>query len=241
MSPHEYEGYRVTTWRFFGPNCVQCLSNHTQEKRIFEPIDFLWVNSKKASISIYKVRFWPINIFFKRYYVPLLIFFNFILPTCIPVYLWKETWYYAMTSQMFMRYPAVLNGVWSVNSVAHIWGDKPYDRSVRLQFWKLSIVIQEIIFFRNIAPTENGLVSLATGGEGWHNYHHVFPWDYKCAELGYYLNNTTILIDWFAKIGWAYDLKQPSENLVKTVIAKRGKGSLPRVGKYESILEEKSE
>lgn len=39
-------------------------------------------------------------------------------------------------------------------------------------------------------------------GEGWHNYHHVFPWDYKTSELGtYYLNWTCALIDFFAKIG----------------------------------------
>jgi len=39
-------------------------------------------------------------------------------------------------------------------------------------------------------------------GEGWHNYHHVFPWDYKAAELGNYsVNLTTGFIDLFAKIG----------------------------------------
>ena len=65
-------------------------------------------------------------------------------------------------------------------------------------------------------------------GEGWHNYHHVFPWDYKAAELGKYgLNYTTALIDMFAKIGWAYDLKQPSKELIRTVIEKRGDGSHP--------------
>lgn len=41
-----------------------------------------------------------------------------------------------------------------------------------------------------------------TQGEGWHNYHHVFPWDYKTAELGNYRYNiTTAFIDFFAKIG----------------------------------------
>lgn len=60
-------------------------------------------------------------------------------------------------------------------------------------------------------------------GEGWHNYHHVFPYDYKAAELGNYsLNYTTFLIDMFSKIGWAYDLKQPSKDLIKAVKEKRG-------------------
>lgn len=60
-------------------------------------------------------------------------------------------------------------------------------------------------------------------GEGWHNYHHVFPWDYKAAELGHYVNVTTFWIEQFAKIGWAYDLKKPSEELIKNTIRKHGK------------------
>lgn len=39
-------------------------------------------------------------------------------------------------------------------------------------------------------------------GEGWHNYHHVFPWDYKAAELGNYSTNlSTAVIDLAAKYG----------------------------------------
>ncbi|XP_032666281.1 acyl-CoA Delta(11) desaturase-like, partial [Odontomachus brunneus] len=79
---------------------------------------------------------------------------------------------------------------------------------------------------RHINPTNNKLVAFLTFGEGWHNYHHVFPWDYKADELGnYMLNITTMFIDFFAKIGWAYDLKQPSQQLVTSAVMKRGDGS----------------
>lgn len=68
--------------------------------------------------------------------------------------------------------------------------------------------------------------ALLTHGEGWHNYHHVFPWDYKTGELGgNNLNLTMLFINFFAKIGWAYDLKQPSEELVRTIVMKKGDGS----------------
>lgn len=51
-------------------------------------------------------------------------------------------------------------------------------------------------------------VAIAALGEGWHNYHHVFPWDYKTGELGSYMFNlTTLLIDLMAKIGWARERK----------------------------------
>lgn len=59
---------------------------------------------------------------------------------------------------------------------------------------------------------ENLVVSLGALGEGWHNYHHVFPWDYKTSELGRYgYNWTTAFIDMFAHIGWAYDCRTVTE------------------------------
>lgn len=61
-------------------------------------------------------------------------------------------------------------------------------------------------------------------GEGWHNYHHTFPWDYKTSESGKY-NLTKFWLDFFAKIGWAYDLKSPSDDLVKQVVLNKGDGS----------------
>lgn len=79
---------------------------------------------------------------------------------------------------------------------------------------------------RRIQPTQNVAVSIVAMGEGWHNYHHVFPWDYRAAELGgYLLNTTTLWLDLFASIGWAYDLKTPSKQLVQQVAVNHGDGS----------------
>ena len=55
---------------------------------------------------------------------------------------------------------------------------------------------------------ESPIVSFLALGEGWHNYHHVFPWDYKTGEFGSYkLNVTTGFIDFCAKIGLAKNSK----------------------------------
>jgi stearoyl-CoA desaturase (delta-9 desaturase) len=63
-------------------------------------------------------------------------------------------------------------------------------------------------------------------GEGWHNYHHVFPWDYKSAELGgYTFNVTTGLIDFFSLLGWAYDLRAPTVEMVRRAVERSGDGS----------------
>jgi stearoyl-CoA desaturase (delta-9 desaturase) len=70
------------------------------------------------------------------------------------------------------------------------------------------------------------VVSVITYGEGWHNYHHVFPWDYKAAELGNYrLNPTTAFLDLMAKIGWAYDLKTVSVDMINKRVQRTGDGS----------------
>lgn len=81
-------------------------------------------------------------------------------------------------------------------------------------------------FDRYINPSENLGVSVMALGEGFHNYHHVFPWDYKTAELGDYTANlTTAFIDFFARLGWAYDLKTVSMDMIKKRVERTGDGS----------------
>lgn len=88
---------------------------------------------------------------------------------------------------------------------------------------------QNLNFFsRGINPAENRMVAFLTSGEGWHNYHHVFPWDYKSAELGNYsMNATKAVIDFFAWIGWAYDLKTVPERIIRNRVYRTGDGSHP--------------
>lgn len=74
--------------------------------------------------------------------------------------------------------------------------------------------------------TENPGVTLATLGEGFHNYHHVYPWDYRAAELGNHTFNVTkMFIDFFAWVGWAFDLKTVDHEAVARRVGKTGDGS----------------
>lgn len=61
-------------------------------------------------------------------------------------------------------------------------------------------------------PVDSTLVWFTTlGSEGWHNYHHVFPWDYKASEYwGYKRGLSTNFIELCARLGLAYDLKTTS-------------------------------
>lgn len=63
-------------------------------------------------------------------------------------------------------------------------------------------------------------------GDGWHNYHHAFPFDYKTGEFGdYKFNATTAVIDGFARLGWAYDRKFASPEMVRRRATRSGDGS----------------
>ncbi|KYN19063.1 Acyl-CoA Delta(11) desaturase, partial [Trachymyrmex cornetzi] len=79
---------------------------------------------------------------------------------------------------------------------------------------------------RKIKPSDNDFVNFLTTGEGYHNFHHVFPWDYRSSEKGNNrFNYTTFFIDICAKFGQAYDLKYPSENLIKSIVLNKGDGT----------------
>ncbi|TGZ53155.1 Acyl-CoA Delta(11) desaturase [Temnothorax longispinosus] len=140
------------------------------------------------------------------YYIPLFALLTIALPVAIPCYLWSESLWVSFWVNFNLRFCINLNIAFSVNSVAHMWGQKPYDKY--------------------ISPVENIAVSIASLGEGYHNYHHVFPWDYKTGELGDYpFNLTTGFIDLFARIGWAYDLKYVSPNMIRRRARRCGDGS----------------
>ncbi|PSN49612.1 Acyl-CoA Delta(11) desaturase [Blattella germanica] len=147
----------------------------------------------------------PVIIYEEKFFIPLYFLCCYIIPTWVPYHFWGEYFWTSFLANVG-RWVLCLNFVWSVNSFAHIYGFRPYNR--------------------NINPAENKLVSIVALGEGWHNYHHTFPWDYKTGEFGFYGTNfTTALIDFFASIGWAYDLKVPSKEVVQQTIKKSGDGS----------------
>ncbi|KAJ8674811.1 hypothetical protein QAD02_010597 [Eretmocerus hayati] len=147
----------------------------------------------------------PVIQFFDRWYDAKMVLVCFIIPMLVPVYFWDEKWDVAFFA-VFVRYVIMLNGIFSVNSFAHIVGNKPYNKKFR--------------------AVENSIVSFFAMGEGWHNYHHTFPWDYKTSEFGGYgLNLTTGFIELMSLLGLAYDLKTPSKEVVHKVTLNKGDGT----------------
>ncbi|KAK4009422.1 acyl-CoA Delta-9 desaturase [Daphnia magna] len=150
----------------------------------------------------------PVVVFQRKYYIPLVLTLCFTMPAVVPWYYWGESFKTSFFVASIFRYVFTLNVTWLVNSAAHIWGNHPYDKGIN--------------------PAENRAVAFLTSGEGWHNYHHVFPWDYKAAELGNYsMNMTTAAIDFFEWLGLAYDLKSVPDRIVRSRVHRTGDGSHP--------------
>ncbi|XP_060646036.1 acyl-CoA Delta-9 desaturase-like [Drosophila nasuta] len=164
------------------------------------------VVAKGKGLDLSDLRADRILMFQLKYYMILMPLACFILPTLAPMYLWNETLMNSWFVATMFRWCFQLNMTWLVNSAAHKFGGRPYDK--------------------HINPSQSPYVSAFTFGEGWHNYHHVFPWDYKTAEWGRYtLNMTTAFIDFFAKIGWAYDLKSVAPETIERRVRRTGDGS----------------
>ncbi|CAK1554450.1 unnamed protein product [Leptosia nina] len=147
----------------------------------------------------------PVLRFQRKYGLAIIGFMTFVLPTVVPIYFWGETlnvaWHICM-----LKYAFIINKTLTVNSVGHTWGYKTYDK--------------------NIQPTNNTISEVLTLGEGYHNYHHVFPWDYRSAEFGdSKFNLSKRFIDFFAKVGWAFDLKMAPKHVIDRRVERTGDGS----------------
>lgn len=91
------------------------------------------------------------------------LFWCFGAPAIVSHFYFGEPWTISFLVPGVLKYCLALHGTWLVNSVAHYYGDRPYEE---------------------INPTENRWVAFAAVGEGWHNYHHSYPYDYAASELG---------------------------------------------------------
>lgn len=87
-----------------------------------------------------------------------------------------------------------------INSLAHFWGRQPYTD-------------------KNTAR-DNGVLAFFTFGEGYHNYHHIFEYDYRNGIRWYQFDPTKWLIRGLAYMGMTYNLRRvPEERIEKARIA----------------------
>lgn len=64
---------------------------------------------------------------FCRTYLVAMPLICFLMPTYVPYYFWNENFWTAWYCTIF-RYTLSLHGTWLVNSAAHLWGYRPYEK-----------------------------------------------------------------------------------------------------------------
>jgi stearoyl-CoA desaturase (delta-9 desaturase) len=104
-----------------------------------------------------------------KHYIALILFMSFILPTVIPWLAWNDArggYVYAG----FVRLLFVHHSTFCVNSLAHWLGESPFDDKH--------------------SPRDHLITALCTIGEGYHNFHHQFPMDYRNAIKWYQYDPT---------------------------------------------------
>ena len=87
----------------------------------------------------------------------------------------------------FLRLVVCHHTTFLINSLAHKWGTQPYSK-------------------KNTAR-DNPLIALLTFGEGYHNFHHAFPGDYRNAVRWWQWDPTKWLIRALWAVGLTRDLR----------------------------------
>ena len=84
---------------------------------------------------------------------------------------------------------------WFINSLAHMWGAKPYSTEH--------------------SAVNNFILAFLTYGEGYHNFHHTFAGDYRNGVRWYQFDPTKYLIWVLSKLGLASNLKRVDHLMIK--------------------------
>jgi stearoyl-CoA desaturase (delta-9 desaturase) len=105
-----------------------------------------------------------------------------------------------------------------INSLAHIWGEQPYTD-------------------KNTAR-DNGILAFFTFGEGYHNFHHIFEYDYRNGVKWWQFDPTKWLIKGLSLIGWTSNLRRcPEERIEKAKVAMQLKLAQEKVSKLANADE----
>ncbi|KZT03139.1 delta 9-fatty acid desaturase protein [Laetiporus sulphureus 93-53] len=121
-----------------------------------------------------------------RWYFAIAFTTGFVLPTMLTGFLWDD-WLGGLCFAAALRMTVCHHCVFCINSVAHYLGDTPYDD--------------------RLSPKDHLLSAILTMGEGYHNFHHQFPMDYRNAFRWYQYDPTKWFITACNVIGLASHLR----------------------------------
>lgn len=140
-----------------------------------------------------------IVMFQHRHYLAIALTMNIAVP--FPVGLaFGDAWGYLLVAGL-LRLVVNHHVTFLINSLAHYWGRRPYTTE-------------------NTAR-DNDLIALLTYGEGYHNYHHLFQWDYRNGVRWWQFDPTKWMIAGLSFIGMTRGLKRVPEFKIQRAMLQR--------------------
>lgn len=141
--------------------------------------------SKRDFSNIQDLQADPLVAWQHRYFVYLGLLVGFVLPTLIALS-WGDPWGGLIIAGA-LRTTLNQQFTFCINSVCHVWGKRVYSGQ---------------------SARDNWMTALFTYGEGFHNFHHQFPIDYRNGIRFFHFDPTKWLIRSLAYVGLAWDLKR---------------------------------
>ncbi|KAI0827052.1 hypothetical protein BC628DRAFT_1318830 [Trametes gibbosa] len=129
-----------------------------------------------------------------RWYPAVLLALGYFAPAAIPGLLWGD-WLGGFCYACGLRMTIGHHSVFCVNSLAHYIGSAPYDDK--------------------LSPRDHFISAVLTMGEGYHNFHHQFPMDYRNAFRWYQFDPTKWFIALCGALGFATNLRRFPSNEVE--------------------------
>ncbi len=130
-----------------------------------------------------------IVMFQHKYYLPIVLIMNIGLPLALG-WMLGDLWGVFLLGGL-LRLVISHHVTFFINSLCHMWGTRPYTDE-------------------NTAR-DNPVLALVTYGEGYHNYHHIFQYDYRNGVKWWQFDPTKWLILSLSWVGITKNLKRCSE------------------------------
>lgn len=168
----------------------------------------LWMMFKehpedRGKVSVDDIKQDLVANFQHRHYFILMLVFGFIVPTLVAGYFWNDYlggYFYAGVTRLLF----VHHATFCVNSLAHWLGEASFDD--------------------RYTPKDHIITALVTLGEGYHNFHHEFPNDFRNAIEFWQYDPTKWIIKIFELIGLASNLRTfPTNEIEKGKLAMKEK------------------
>lgn len=132
-----------------------------------------------------------------RYYSIISLVMGFGLPTLIASF-WGEAWAGFFVAGA-LRTACIQHSTFFINSICHMFGKRAYSTKV--------------------SARDNWVTALATFGEGYHNYHHQFPLDYRNGIKAYHFDPSKWLIYGLSCVGLTSNLRRiPKHRIIQACV-----------------------